>query len=536
MRCCHLLLFILSIVFFSCNKNNDNATIVLSEVSSMMEQNHEMAYNLLDSLDQTDLTRHQFAKYCLLKSMALDKMYVDLTTDSLIGPAVKYYSRHGKADDRLKSIFYSARILENSGKKDYALEQLLKGEPIISKCEDHLFVGRYYVKLGDLYASRFEWEKALESTLNAVVHCEAVADYRGLATAHLTASSYYGALEQIELAMASLGRIREIWDNINDYRKGEYYRLLLTFAIETDSSLADSIYTESLSSGISPSYLPYLAYVDYFISKRDGKNASDNLTMALSYGKLKAHTKEYENRCYKIYALSEDYKSAYESMAVYYSMLETYEHEVLTSEAKILEEKIDRAREEIKNKYRFVLSSLFAIMMVSTLVLLLLRTRNQKRELAQTLFEVEEEKNNLEEILKNGTIVSSEMMEMISSRIKVLNDILIGKMSRNNILASPKNQIHVMVNDRDGFLLGLVVQFSISHPKFIRYLKDCDLTDWEIGFCCLFILGLSGKEISGYILSSSNVYNISSRVRHKLGLTQHDTNLSSHLKLLLDKN
>ncbi len=196
----HLVLLFLTIVVGSCNNNNDVANHVLSEASSMMEQNHEMAYNLLDSLDQANLTRRQFARYCLLKSMALDKMYVDLTTDSLIGPAVKYYSKHGKADDKIKTSFYHARILENRGDSDGALDIILKAETIVAKATDHLFIGRYYIKTSQFYEQRFEFEKALKAALSAEQHCQKVDDYRGLATALLTASSLYYVLHQKDLA------------------------------------------------------------------------------------------------------------------------------------------------------------------------------------------------------------------------------------------------------------------------------------------------------------------------------------------------
>ena len=87
--------------------------------------------------------------------------------------------------------------------------------------------------------------------------------------------------------------------------------------------------------------------------------------------------------------------------------------------------------------------------------------------------------------------------------------------------------------DRDGFILSLAMQFSFSNPNFINHLKERGLSYWEIGFCCLYLLGLSGKEIAGYVLNSSNVYNVSSLIRHKLGLTVHDPNLANYLETLL---
>ena len=60
-------------------------------------------------------------------------------------------------------------------------------------------------------------------------------------------------------------------------------------------------------------------------------------------------------------------------------------------------------------------------------------------------------------------------------------------------------------------------------------LKSHDLTDWEIGYCCLYVLGLKGKDVGNYLKKKRN-YIISSDIRRKLGLTEHDTNLGIWLR------
>ena len=79
--------------------------------------------------------------------------------------------------------------------------------------------------------------------------------------------------------------------------------------------------------------------------------------------------------------------------------------------------------------------------------------------------------------------------------------------------------------------MSLAMQFTISKPNFVNHLKERGLSYWEIGYCCLY---LSGKEIAGYFLNSSNVYNISSLIR-QLGLTVHDPNLAKYLETLLEQ-
>ena len=71
-----------------------------------------------------------------------------------------------------------------------------------------------------------------------------------------------------------------------------------------------------------------------------------------------------------------------------------------------------------------------------------------------------------------------------------------------------------------------------SHPKFIKHLEDRGLNEWEINYCCLYALGLKGKEIGEYIQLKSH-FNNSSDIRKKLGLGEHDVNLGTYIRKLL---
>lgn len=81
----------------------DDAAVMseLDAAESVMEDSPETALALLDTMQRSRLvSRKAAARHALLYSQALDKNYIDMTTDSIIRPAVEYYSRHGSADDR----------------------------------------------------------------------------------------------------------------------------------------------------------------------------------------------------------------------------------------------------------------------------------------------------------------------------------------------------------------------------------------------------------------------------------------------------
>ena len=124
-------------------------------------------------------------------------------------------------------------------------------------------------------------------------------------------------------------------------------------------------------------------------------------------------------------------------------------------------------------------------------------------------------------------------MAVIRQRLAVLDKVIASHISDDDKVSdSAEEEIDVMMADREEFLRSTKVIFDESHPKFTAYLEDKGLTDWEIGYCCLYTLGLKGKDIGAYIQKKRH-YIISHEIRSKLGLEEHDTNLGIWLRNLL---
>ena len=89
------------------------------------------------------------------------------------------------------------------------------------------------------------------------------------------------------------------------------------------------------------------------------------------------------------------------------------------------------------------------------------------------------------------------------------------------------------MDDNENFLQSTMLSFKLTHPKFISFLQMKGLSDWEIGCCCLYCIGLNGSEISNF-LGIKYFYKRSSIIRHKLDIqsVNIDTFLSKKLKEL----
>lgn len=127
----------------------------------------------------------------------------------------------------------------------------------------------------------------------------------------------------------------------------------------------------------------------------------------------------------------------------------------------------------------------------------------------------------------------SELNQVIRHRLALLNKVIASYITDSSAANKEANaQIEMLVSNREAFLESTRKSFEAGHPQFMSYLRSCGLSDWEVNYCCLYLVGLNGKEIGEYI-NLKRHYTYGSVIRRKLGLGEHDHNLANHLKYLL---
>ena len=159
-------------------------------------------------------------------------------------------------------------------------------------------------------------------------------------------------------------------------------------------------------------------------------------------------------------------------------------------------------------------------------VLLAKRTRkmNYYIRLCQQL---ETERDNRSDLPARNDHLDERTRNTVAGRIELLNRFFTAHITNNQ-------EINQLLSHKKEFMASTKQTFSGSHPGFIRFLEERGLTEWEIQYCCLYALGLKGKEVGNFIEMRSH-YNISSIIRDKLGLTESDTHLGNFLRKLLAK-
>ena len=129
----------------------------------------DSALSILRTINPTDLkSRKTEAQYALLMSVALDKKYIDISSDSLILRAVNYYSKHGSPKEKMLSWYYEGICLKNAGELIPSMLAFEKAENEATHLEEWLYSGLIYRNKAALFnvsnnsaAAIDNWKKAI---------------------------------------------------------------------------------------------------------------------------------------------------------------------------------------------------------------------------------------------------------------------------------------------------------------------------------------------------------------------------------------
>lgn len=167
-RIIHIILVAFLVSIFGCEHSSKSVSRSLDKVEYLMENRPDSALSILNSIDVSSIsTKKQNARYALLKSMALDKNFIDTTNFDILQPAIDYYLLKGTPDEKLRTYYYQGRIYQNKNDKDSALRSFMKGLDIAPTCKDSLTIARTLVAQGGLYHAFYDFTGYSDNYLKA---------------------------------------------------------------------------------------------------------------------------------------------------------------------------------------------------------------------------------------------------------------------------------------------------------------------------------------------------------------------------------
>lgn len=532
----------------------------LSEAESLIESQPDSALTLLSAIDKSRLgDREERARYALLMSMALDKNYIDTTSFAVLQPAIDYYLKHGTPDEKLRTLYYQSCIYRNRGDDGNAMASCIEALNL-EGVTDTLVLARTLVGQGILYYKQYKVDEFVENNLRA-------------ATLYRDAGNYRPAIRCYAKALNSIV-------TLNNKSKADSIAKICLPLIESNPDMEEFFNCSYLS------YLIEYGTVDEFLNlvrelhqydlpndtKLDiarGYASKVNIDTALSLldhidiTPTTADSLKYYAVVSDIHETARHPDKALDAYKKYMYVAERFHVRMFSNDLLFAEKKHKleiSSLMETQKRDRIIKYSLFSVIFMMAIAGIIIhryykiRTKRMMAEqenlklklekhvaelelnnLRLEKSELESERNNLKILLQGQHGLDGPVQNVIKQRLDMLNSLLAKEISDNesHAVAYTKWIEHIRKN-KEEFLDSTRIALTASYPAFMKSLETCGLTDDEIKYVCLYAIGLKGKEVGEYMQLKRH-YNISSAIRKKLGIDEHETNIGLYIRRHLDK-
>ena len=532
-----LKLILLAALIWGCVADN-SATKVLDEVESYIVQNPYDALMVLQDLNPSLLEgKREQAKYSLLISMAMESNALFPDNFSYLQPAVDFYLKKGTPVEKLRTFYLMGRIYENTGDSQGAMESYVKGLAEGEGANDAATAAKMHYAKGNMHRTLRQWEKCVLHMKEAAALFEECGDYTLCFDSWTNVFSGYVAMDSREEAAQVLESLQERADSGNPNELSLLYesKVLFVGKFGVKEDLAELL--EEYLSVVPHSYVGWLTVAEKRLEMKDLAGCSQALGSYCLYSMDRSM--KYHHIASRMYEQSGDAQAAVEHYRMYVSASDSVGKALLLNDTKFIEERYALMREARTRRMTNSLAMGFIILLAGAIAVVVYRLRirvkenDSYRQQCQMLLQ---EKASLAQTLEKQSELDGQMRGIVRKRLALLNSFLAANITENwKADKNAQQQMEELLSNREEFIASTISAFQASHPAFVEYLKKCGLTDMELGYCCLYAIGLNGKEVGAFTKMSRH-YIVNSEIRKKLGLAEQKTNLDKYIQQLLDSD
>ena len=547
----------------------------------VMNSQPDSALSILNSIENVSLeSKKEEARYSLLKSMVLDKNCVDTTVFDVLQPSIDYYAQNGSADDRLRTYYYQGRIYQNRGENDSAMYSFLRGRELFTQAKDTMTIANLMVAQATIQYNMYKFDDYVKNNLEAarLYGKSGNQDYEVSCLANAMGVSVINDNKvQADSILSIINEIIEKEPYYNNVITPYILDYLLQYGEKKD--IMDIIRSYSSQDSIDDEDKINIATAHYRLD--DGKTAKRLLDSINPDSEERNSLKYYAVKT-KVDEQIGDYKSALEAYKDFSALIDSIHLNIMARDLLFAQKKHEMEKSnliELKDRDRKIgisicmaLILLFAVIFIYYRYLLLkakrnlaeqeklsLRQANERLELerknsilAKEAAEYERDKRSLEsenlkmkieqlekesmhlkEVIEERKDLETPLQDIIKTRMEMLNTLLAAEISQNaKYSKSFIKWQDELIKDKDNFMKSTRLAFKGLYPRFMDYLESRELTESEINYLCLYAIGLRGTEVGEYIQIKRH-YHISSDIRKKLGIDEHETNIGIYVRKLM---
>ena len=464
--------------------------------------------------------------------------------DSVVTPAMMYFERHGSADQKLKMYLYNGLLKQKDGNNEGAMEMFVKGENLAASCDNNAVLGRLYKAKMSVNQEIYNYAQAISDAENAAKCFLESGDQANYYNTIIDQAILYHSVNDSERFNDCLKLMRANWENLTMLQKSQCYAIWINRSCQFDAQ--EGILDQYVAEINDPSLVMWssIAYAHIWLDKPEA--AIRDMENAIKYNRI-----EKDASYYYVIAL------AYESMGKSAKALSAYKRyieitdeidmQIIESDTRFIEERYMKEMDLLNAKFgrQIFLLLTIIVFLIAGSIIFIIRKRLHLRTAEKKLLEIEKqryeqmyadavaERDVLTKMIEDSS-VKDEAKAVIRERLDILNKVIISHITDSSAANKKAFQkLEALVADREAFLETTRLTIEGNSPEFIAELKRHGLTDEEINICCLYVIGLKGKDIKTYT-NQSRHYIQSGEIRHKLGLMENDTNLSLYLAKLIE--
>ena len=573
-----------------CCDRHGEADRCIDKAESLMGSKPDSALTILDSITPKMLnSKKEKARYALLKSMALDKNYIDTTTFDVLQPAIDYYLKKGSADEKLRTYYYQGRIYQNRHNPDSAMQSFMRGREYGVQATDTLTLANLMVAQATIQFSMYKYDDYIENNLESANLYRSLGriDYEILNLANVLDVCFINEKKQLADSVMTIAKAR-IKENPDLSYIIEPYFLCYAVNFGDRNDILKALNYYKSADSLSDAAKLDVAYAYYKINDpSDAKifmnsiDSASDIKKSLKYLAIKPDILEQ----------SGDYLEALKAYRNFSTTINSIHENIFSHDLLFAKERHEMEKSNllhIQKRDRIIwisLSITFLLMLIAVYFYYRYRLgkaksrlddeekkklhlqqenlqhANEKLELERhnavlekqtaelecerqslvaenfrlKIEQLENESASLKEILEDRKDLAKPIEDAIRIRLEMLNGLLATQITHNASYSKPYDAWRdKLIKDKDKFMNSTRLAFKATHPKFMDYLEQHDLTVDEINYLCLYAIGLRGKEVGEYIKLKRH-YNVSSEIRKKLGIDEHETNIGIYIRTLMKK-
>ena len=529
---------VLAVLFSSsCTARISEIKSCLKEAERFISIAPDSSLSIMTSIDMTQINGKKLkAEASLLHSIALDKCHIDLKSDSIIAPALIYFSEKGNLEKRSKACYYAARVYENAGNPEMAMEWLIRSEEDIEESTDVHFQALVYSSKGRIYHSLYEftqaalnYSKASDLYIEAGDHDRFYASKLREITCLFQNGEYNKSLEAIE-------GIKNMRERMSIRTLAKYYPLMLNIYDQLQPDKVEGLLIEYLEAIGNDMMIDWLTVSRIYTRNSQPEKAIEAL---VNHKGNRGEDAVYHFRMAEALENLGRYSEALEAFRKYIELSGRIGNSIIDQDTRFIEERQLQLNKYEKAKDRntiLSLSIIVSLLALSLAILIIVIIRKQLMIKRNEHFLLQVQLDGLlqeREDLARTYTENEEGRRIISERLRIIDNFVFSTALQDDIFERKASEtLKRLISDREGFIRQNRLIFNQSHPRFIEFLKTKELTDMEIEHCCLYAIGLNGKMVTNFT-NIKRHYHIGSSIRKKMGLNEHDTNISIYIKKLL---